>query len=501
MTPRKGKIIKKYLLFEFIYPDKNSVNSVKDIDFACKDWIFFDDEENELLCQFMPPPYTNENHRLLTDLLKADAPAPADWPAYPITLKGHAATYEEALQKLRVLETEKFAYTTGVDSAGEEKSIEITRRIRSKQTKISTKTKSALVVPSLADPIPEKRSKTQEIIDSDSTTKKRALEVPSLADPIPKKRSKTQEIIDSDSTTKKRALEVPSLADPIPEKRSKTREIIDSDNSSDFEDVHFRQTSGLNTQYYPSTSRGNITALESRGQQNSISSKLSQNKNLNNIKKTTNAAPQLPKHQTLPSSIPYSYREDNNILTRIKKQNDAILSGISDIKTDVRESAENFRLLHAHLNVGGQVPSLSNFTFINDNKLDVPFKELEDFQKFDNDLETKEEFKNQFIASLPQLFDPSLKIRKTITNILRTYLSKNVALQYVAMKKTKDKLIFKKTSMITCIIAAMSTCHKDPLSGLFLNEQTFLAELKAVLPNAKDWEGGRKARAVDETDQ
>lgn len=118
------------------------------------------------------------------------------------------------------------------------------------------------------------------------------------------------------------------------------------------------------------------------------------------------ASPQLSKQQTLPSSKPYLYKEDNNILTRIKKQkfqylffSDAILSGISDIKTDVRESAKNFRLLHAHLNVGGQVPSLSNFTFINDNKLDVPFKELEDFQKFDNDLKTNEEFRNKFVST------------------------------------------------------------------------------------------------------
>lgn len=47
----------------------------------------------------------------------------------------------------------------------------------------------------------------------------------------------------------------------------------------------------------------------------------------------------------------------------------------------------------------------------------------------------------------------------------------------------------------------MSTCHKDPLSELFLNEQTFLAELKAVLPNAKDWDGGRKSRAVVDREQ
>ena len=34
-----------------------------------------------------------------------------------------------------------------------------------------------------------------------------------------------------------------------------------------------------------------------------------------------------------------------------------------------------------------------------------------------------------------------------------------------------------------------------------LNERLFLAELKSVLPNVKDWEGGRKSRECGRQEQ
>ncbi|XP_043462006.1 uncharacterized protein LOC122498377 [Leptopilina heterotoma] len=132
------------------------------------------------------------------------------------------------------------------------------------------------------------------------------------------------------------------------------------------------------------------------------------------------------------------------------------------------------------------------YNFAEEHKLGIPFQEMEDFEKFEESL-LSNDFKVKFESSLSMHFDSTLNTRKTITNILKKYFSKNLALNFVAMKVTGDKKIFKNTMMFTSMLNAISDTHKDHL-GAPIVEGTFLNELKNVLPNVKDWEGGRKSR-------
>ena len=53
---------------------------------------------------------------------------------------------------------------------------------------------------------------------------------------------------------------------------------------------------------------------------------------------------------------------------------------------------------------------------------------------------------------------------------------------------------------MVCFSAAILNSHTDTI-GQQLNERLFLAELKSVLPNVKDWEGGRKSREYGSQEQ
>ena len=48
----------------------------------------------------------------------------------------------------------------------------------------------------------------------------------------------------------------------------------------------------------------------------------------------------------------------------------------------------------------------------------------------------------------------------------------------------------------SCIFSAdICHSHRDKISGNYLSEEKFFLELGAVLPNVKDWYGGRMERA------
>lgn len=82
--------VKSFQLFEFISLS-NENDQLKEIDVAPKCWIFA--KENQIYTKFMPPPYDSEKRKFLNQLISSQAPAPDEWPGYPIMLRGHACKY------------------------------------------------------------------------------------------------------------------------------------------------------------------------------------------------------------------------------------------------------------------------------------------------------------------------------------------------------------------------------------------------------------------------
>ncbi|KAK0087378.1 hypothetical protein PV325_001192 [Microctonus aethiopoides] len=118
--------------------------------------------------------------------------------------------------------------------------------------------------------------------------------------------------------------------------------------------------------------------------------------------------------------------------------------------------------------------------------LDLPLKTLEDFDMFDEQIKNDKEFRQDFVQSLLVLFDREEKLSRTFANMLRRYLSRELAMKFTATKQSATKLVFKDTNFCACML--------DSMKGLSMNEKKFYQTLSSVFPNAKDWNGCRTLR-------
>lgn len=67
--------------------------SVRTIDFVPTKWIHYDIKKGKLMTKFMPPPYEEEDFKLITDLAKNLADAPNDWVTYGIKVRARASKF------------------------------------------------------------------------------------------------------------------------------------------------------------------------------------------------------------------------------------------------------------------------------------------------------------------------------------------------------------------------------------------------------------------------
>ncbi|XP_046590220.1 uncharacterized protein LOC124293415 [Neodiprion lecontei] len=101
--------IKAFQLVEFDPPNRKQKRGT--IECVPSTWISYNPSTGRCQCKFMPPPYSVEDSELLCWLVKEQSPLQESWPVYPITLKGHATTYDDAMKRLKVLADKKFVYT------------------------------------------------------------------------------------------------------------------------------------------------------------------------------------------------------------------------------------------------------------------------------------------------------------------------------------------------------------------------------------------------------
>uniref|UniRef100_A0ABD2XH15 Uncharacterized protein n=1 Tax=Trichogramma kaykai TaxID=54128 RepID=A0ABD2XH15_9HYME len=93
---------------EFVHNTKK----IEAIDVVPTEWITFNKVKKLYSAQFLPPPYDEDTCALLQTFVKQKMDAPEDWPRYTVKLKD---TYEEAVNKLKDLQTEALAFTADSD--------------------------------------------------------------------------------------------------------------------------------------------------------------------------------------------------------------------------------------------------------------------------------------------------------------------------------------------------------------------------------------------------
>ncbi|XP_051172338.1 uncharacterized protein LOC127288740 [Leptopilina boulardi] len=158
----------------------------------------------------------------------------------------------------------------------------------------------------------------------------------------------------------------------------------------------------------------------------------------------------------------------------------------ADIKQIRREINHLKSLLEANSADHVQAESLADR-----HGLELPLKTEEDFQKLEKCFESNS-FSKEFKQSLTMLMDHDNVLTKTIANILRRYLSRDVAVTYVAKKPTKDKKLFKDTCFCKKMHDAIAS--KMERERKAFTDKAFYQALGQVLTNSKDWEGHRQLR-------
>jgi len=78
-----------YKMIEF--KNERTENGCKMIECVPSSWITYNHKLGSCVVQYMPPPYSTEDYKLIQDLIKVRAPPPKSWSQFPIDLKGDAS--------------------------------------------------------------------------------------------------------------------------------------------------------------------------------------------------------------------------------------------------------------------------------------------------------------------------------------------------------------------------------------------------------------------------
>ncbi|XP_020298215.1 uncharacterized protein LOC109862561 isoform X1 [Pseudomyrmex gracilis] len=113
MSSDENEDLCDYQIVEFISRGRPGVRK---IDLVPIKWIEYDIKKGKLMTKFMPPPYEEEDFKLITNLAKKLADAPNDWVTYGIKFRARAKTYADGCAKLKSLEDQLYAFTdSGAD--------------------------------------------------------------------------------------------------------------------------------------------------------------------------------------------------------------------------------------------------------------------------------------------------------------------------------------------------------------------------------------------------
>ncbi|KAK9871695.1 hypothetical protein WA026_014146 [Henosepilachna vigintioctopunctata] len=129
----------------------------------------------------------------------------------------------------------------------------------------------------------------------------------------------------------------------------------------------------------------------------------------------------------------------------------------------------------------------------------TPFKNIHDFEKFDENLGKSVELRQKVVSIMYPCLDLAEKPLDSIIKISKKFLTKAVLENYTAVKPRRNKKILKKTKFYSLIYdLVVSEFAKTATNKI--TETEFEKGMGKIINYAKDWFGGRKDRYnADET--
>ncbi|OXU25902.1 hypothetical protein TSAR_011807 [Trichomalopsis sarcophagae] len=167
-----------------------------------------------------------------------------------------------------------------------------------------------------------------------------------------------------------------------------------------------------------------------------------------------------------------------------------VINGINALKDEVKEVSKETRTIKSMIQRKGDVskdPKVISCKQLADKySYNIPLATVEEFERFDKELgDTNSSLREDVIAVLPSGIDGGLSISKCIVKMLKMFITKEVAVQYTAVKQAKGKRIMIVTNLFNCMEAIIK--ERRSLLNLTTTDKDLSAGLSVVMTNALHW--------------
>ncbi|XP_051155834.1 uncharacterized protein LOC127287953 isoform X2 [Leptopilina boulardi] len=428
-----------YDIILFVEQDNEFSKSKKSIDIVPGIWVKFNKARNCLVTRFLPPPYTEVNLRDFHKMVKNCSQPLEIWPEYAVELRGDV--YSEALKRMEFLKTTKeYAYTTDIEKTAETIADELTKK-----------------------KMKYKRSKT----DSD-TQEKLLRSAPTL--------NNQKELLSKDINENQSSLHL-----------SKELNVDDSLNFQD-----------MSISIEHSVSNDSLMSVDERDSllEKNIHSTLQNDENedklgSNNTQKKNDDA--FAKKSTVNLNA-FAFNPET---TEEERDNPILLFEriVKAIHLLYLEQNELKRLIIDLTPVNANQPLQKSLPELLEEKycLYIPVKTMEEFEKLNQLILLEKPFRKEFKSSVLVLLNKDNVLSRSLRNVLKQFISRDVIINYTAQKQVENKAIFKSTEFCK-VLKAVLFAKYNSATNIQIDEQKFYKELGSTISNAVDWDGFRAFR-------
>lgn len=533
--------IKPYTLVEFIPSGKQnnqkSNKKPRSVDIVPTDWLLYDTKQN-VLCKFLPPPYTQERCQILTELVEKRSPAPEDYPLYPANIVSHADSYAQALVRLQELESKKTAFTTDSEETNK-KTVNNIIKVLKRKNKDPSYLK--YLFENAADPEPEivvndleecqnsSNSEDGSWLDdySNKDTDQSTSDYEFLTD-LPAKRKKSRSNNHKPKKLKvsasKKKCSQPRFATfrvfpktnikkmKLP-KKSPTVQIIPAKEDKSFQKSISKSEEASTIQAStPQTFSDNAlpeisTATDTDAMDLDTTSVWNPPPTQSNISSNFSIIPRLETSNMKTFSMADFSDALNKLLTLDEKINKVIsnqqaLDKKLD-KMDKRQQAALQVFTQSQLekdNLQQHADSLTTEDFKIKYNIQLPLDTFEDFELFEEKLKTPEIY--QAFKLLIKYIEKGNSVTIALTNILKKFMTRNLAMKCnMCINRSKDKYLVGDTIFVKTIVEYITNyLNRDVKEGAqpLVTTKMVASSFGIVFTNSKDWDGHRSKRSVSE---
>ncbi|XP_071653387.1 uncharacterized protein [Temnothorax longispinosus] len=439
------RLKKPFIMVEFTNYSKD--NETADIDVVPSEWIYYDEKENTCKTPYPDPPYNEYMCKLLHTRVKNLLPPLSSWPNWPIIIKGSAKDYKTAESRLQKLKKEAFAFSTDVEGSN---SVNKAEKYTKEYRKIALQKLSQ--VPGIGENSQQNQKDNDilfEYTSSDSSSSNTEISKKKIC----KKSAKKKQTSPTYCTKKKKSCSRPVLK-----------------NSTDVTSKADKRNDIANAQQDPLLLMQDEQLLD-------YAKKLE--KSL--TREMTNNEEETSEHKEEQIVL-------NNKSTKKNAKQTVILNAITKIRFSIKNIQQDVHLMKNKL-FGYEIGKLE--AALKQHKLDIPFNDFDAWAQFQILIEMDKTINDSFVTTIELCLDKvSNNPTKSITNILKKIMTRELATQFTAIKKSTNKEnIFKDQKAYLPIKKVIMNCHCDS-NGKPITEQAFHVSLSAAFGNAKDW-GGR----------